>query len=55
MNSWVSEVKQYKETMANKQRQNGRGEYKIDKIGYVKGGVTLNAYIYTQRGREIEK
>ena len=24
--------------MANKQRQNGRGEYKIDKIGYVKGG-----------------
>ena len=42
-NSWVFEVKQYEKTIANKQSQNGRGEYQIDEITYAKRGVTLNA------------
>ena len=41
INSWISEVKQYEKTMANKQSQNGRGEYQIDKISYAKGGSLL--------------
>ena len=41
INSWISEVKQYEETMANKQSQNGRGEYQIDEITYAKGGLLL--------------
>ena len=28
----MSEVKQYEETMANEQSQNGRAEYQIDEI-----------------------
>ena len=34
INSWISEVKQYEETMANEQSQNGRGKYQIDDITY---------------------
>ena len=41
INSWISEVKQYEETMANEQSQNGRGEYQIDEITYAKGGLLL--------------
>ena len=37
-NSWISEVKQFQETMVNEQSQNGRGEYQIDEIT-----ATLNA------------
>ena len=43
INSWIFEVKQYEETIANKQSQNGRGEYQIDESTYAKRGVTLNA------------
>ena len=39
--SWISEVKQYEEIMANEQNQNGRGEYKIDEITYAKAGLLL--------------
>ena len=39
INSWISKVKQYEETMANEQSQNGRGEYQIDEITNVKGGL----------------
>ena len=35
-NSSISEVKGYKETMANEQSQSGRGEYQIDEITYAK-------------------
>ena len=41
INSWISKVKKYKETMANEQNQNGRGEYKIDKITYAKEVLLL--------------
>ena len=46
MNFWISEVKQYEETMPNEQSQ----EYQIDKITYAKGWGNLNAYMCTQRG-----
>ena len=39
ISSWISDVKQYEETMAHEQSQNGRGEYKIDEITYAKGGL----------------
>ena len=42
INSRISEVKQYEETMANEQSQNGRGEYQIDEIIYATGAVTVN-------------
>ena len=35
--------KQYEETMANEQSQNGRGEYQIDEIDESKKEVSLNA------------
>ena len=41
INSWISEVKQYRETVANEPIQNGRGEYQINKITYAKGGLLL--------------
>ena len=41
INSWISELKQYEETMENEQSQNGRGEYIIDEITYAKGGLLL--------------
>ena len=41
ISSWNSEVKQYEETMANKQSQNGRGEHQTDEITYAKGGLLL--------------
>ena len=41
INSWISEVKQYEETMVNEQSQNGKGEYQIDEITYAKGGLLL--------------
>ena len=47
INSWISKVKKYEETITNKQSQNGRGEYQIDETTYAKG-VTLNAYICVQ-------
>ena len=31
-----------KQTIANKESQNGRGEYQIDEITYAKRGVILN-------------
>ena len=42
IDSWISELKQYEETMANEQSQNGRGEYQIDEIIYATGAVTVN-------------
>ena len=44
INFWISEVKQYEETMANEQSQNGRDGYQIDKVTYSKGRGTLNLY-----------
>ena len=41
INSSISEVKQYKETMANEKSQNARGEFQIDKITYAKGGLLI--------------
>ena len=38
INSWISEVIHYEETMANKPSQNGRGEYQIDEIQYAEKG-----------------
>ena len=32
INSWISDVKQNEENMANEQSQNGKGEYQIDEI-----------------------
>ena len=49
INFWISEVKQYEETLANEQSQNGRGVYQIDKIAYAQGGGTLKKYM---RARE---
>ena len=43
INSWISEVKQYEETMPNEQSQNGKGEYQIDEITYAKEGILLMA------------
>ena len=37
INYWICELKQYKETMASEQSQNGRGEYQIDEITYAEG------------------
>ena len=42
IDSWNSELKQFEETMANEQSQNGRGEYQIDEIIYATGAVTVN-------------
>ena len=44
INSWISEVKQYEETMANEQSQNEMGEYQIDEITYAKGGVAVTGW-----------
>ena len=41
INSWISEVKQYGETMTSEQSHNGRVEYQIDEITYAKVGVTV--------------
>ena len=41
ISSWISEVKQYEETMAYEQSQNGIGEYQINEIPYAKGGLLL--------------
>ena len=41
INSWISEVKQYEENMANEKSQNRRGERQIDEIIYAKGGLLL--------------
>ena len=32
ISSWISEVKQCEEAMANEDSQNGKGEYQIDEI-----------------------
>ena len=37
INSWISEVKQYEETIANEQSQKRRGECQINEIMYGKG------------------
>ena len=52
INSWISEVKQYEETMANKQSKNGRGEHQINEITMQKE-VPLNAYICAQMGQGL--
>ena len=39
INSWISELEQHEETMANEQSQNGKGEHQIDETTYVKGGL----------------
>ena len=39
--SWISEVKQYKETMANEQSKNWRREYQIGEITDAKGVLLL--------------
>ena len=41
INSWISEVKEYGETIANEQSQNGKGDYQITEITCEKGGLTL--------------
>ena len=38
INSGISDVKQYEETMANEESEKGRGEYQINEITYGKGG-----------------
>ena len=42
-NSWISEVKQYEETMANEESQNGRVEYQINEIT-LKKKITVNGW-----------
>ena len=50
INSWISEVKQYEETIANEQSY-GRGEYQIDEIMYEKGGLLqMRTYAYKGEG-----
>ena len=39
-NSWISEVKQYEETMWNEQSQNGSGEHQINEITHVDRGYS---------------
>ena len=39
VDSQISEVKQYEDTMATEQSQNGGGEYQIDEITHSKGGL----------------
>ena len=41
INSWISDVKEYGETIANEQSQNGKGDYQITEITCEKGGLTL--------------
>ena len=41
INSWISELKQYEQTMANELSRNGREEYQIDEIIYAKRGLLL--------------
>ena len=41
INSWISEVKQYEETMDNEESKNLRGEYQLDEITYAKGVLLL--------------
>ena len=52
--SWISEVKQYKETMANEQSQKGRGKDQIDEITYTKEKLLLivkNRELWTLRSK----
>ena len=43
INSWISDVKQNEENMANEQSLNGKGEYQIDEIkSGLQKGVTVN-------------
>ena len=49
INFWISEVKQFQETLANEQSQNGRGVHQIDKIAYAQDGGSLKKYM---RARE---
>ena len=43
INSWISDVKQNEENMANEQSQNGKWEYQIDEIkSGLQKGVTVN-------------
>ena len=39
IDSRISEVKQYEETMVIEQSQNGGGRYQIDEITYSRGGL----------------
>ena len=47
-------VKQYEESMANEQSQNGRGEYQIDAVTYAKGGYSKCVHMRT-KGRGVEE
>ena len=52
ISSWIFVVKQYEETMANEQSQNGRREYQIDEITYAKkggGGYCLKPKLWTSQ------
>ena len=42
ISSWISEVKQYQETMVNDQSQKGIGEYQIDEITYARINLCVN-------------
>ena len=43
INSWISDVKQNEENMANEQSQNRKWEYQIDEIkSGLQKGVTVN-------------
>ena len=39
INFWISEVKQYQETMVNEQSRKGRGEYQISETKYSEEGL----------------
>ena len=39
INSWISEVKQYQESMENEQSKKVRKEYQINEIMHAKGAV----------------
>ena len=52
--SWISEVKQYEETIANEQSQNGRGEYQIDETTFATGGYSKCEHMRT-REKGVEK
>ena len=41
INSWISDVKEYGETIANEQSQNWKGDYQITEITCEKEGLTL--------------
>ena len=50
-NSWISEEKQYEETMANERSQNVRGENQMDEITYpIVGLLYMHTYAFKGEG-----